>query len=300
MPDASLKNLDITNLCKIVDCEALDKLDSEFKSYLPKVDQLFKNTDHDEVLATAIENSSEPLDAYLYLTSLVAIGVAAMPVTIAVLGLTTIYGSYNFHSSKKKLNEEKKQNIDFFQLSELRILAANEMIKRLREEIDTAELKAIRSRGLVPDAKPEPKPEPASLLKASVQGARTSIALFGAYYLSVAWILDQIGMAVIASAMMGPIGLAIAGGVVLLIGLYCAYAHYKATEMTNLITHEKNKITATVQAKKDECHDLYVLQQNPGPRPGSRFFQPAQAVALTSHDTPTPISVPLQQAIGPR
>jgi hypothetical protein len=187
---------------------------------------------------------------------------------VAVMILLLGYYIYNCGGNEVKHREKVDSDIHFFQLQQLRYMAADELSGRLRiSNPACAEYKVLKTQESAKDAKPTPVSKGCSIFT----GVKVGVCFFGGYYLSAAWICEMVGIVITAGIMLTPWGMAIEGGIAILLAIYCAYDHYKANQSANLIEFEKTKITNKVAAKRDECQQLLGVDSQK-----QRFFKPQE------------------------
>jgi hypothetical protein len=83
------------------------------------------------------------------------------------------------------------------------------------------------------------------------------MTLFGTYYIGANAIIGAFGAATIASAMIGPIGLGIAIGVCLGIGLFFAYKCYQTCKENEKTKKYEKILCAQLDTKYKKCHQLH-------------------------------------------
>lgn len=250
-----LEGLSDDKLMTIVKTQDYAKLNPKFIPHLPPSMTLFRSSyegAYDQALEWAISNSSMPLDSFFYITICVTIvGDIGLAIVTGLFGLTAMFGLYNYFSGRVHFQEQKQENIHDFQLLKLQLLAADEFIARLRKETGDREPMVAEA---IDNA---PKTTTCIKLKSSFwKGLGTSITLGMGYYVSAAFILDAIEVTAVATAMLSPMGLGIAIGVSVLIGIYCGYKYYKGMEANQLIDDRKEKLASKLRVKRDECMRL--------------------------------------------
>jgi hypothetical protein len=229
------------DLLAIVKTDHYADLKDEFKPYLCSPKKLFKNSAfefYDRALEESIEGSSAPLDGLFYLTCAVTlVGDTALGLTTGAFGLTILYGMYNYYTNKKRSMEIRQDHIHYFQLGELRLLAADIYLRRMQGDAEPIQVVSdvVAESKSVSDAKSVCM----KVMSSFIKGVNTSTTLMVGYYLSAVWLFEAIQMAAISATLLTPVGLGIAIGVALCVGIYCGYRHYK-----------------TMKAKRDECVDL--------------------------------------------
>lgn len=269
------KKLTDDELLTIIKTDKYDDLKGKFKRYLCSPEQLFKDSPlkfYDRALEESIEGSSAPLDGLFYLTfGVTLVGDTALGLTTGAFGLTLFYGIYNYYMNKKRSMEIRQDHIHYFQLGELRLLAADIYLRRMQgdiEPIQTAMPDVVAESKSVSDAKSVCM----KVMSSFIKGVNTSTTLMVGYYLSAVWLFEAIQMAAISATLLTPVGLGIAIGVALCVGIYCGYRYYKTLQANEVVEHRKDLIHKEVQAKRDACVDLsgfkrglfYAQNQNTG------------------------------------
>jgi hypothetical protein len=206
-----------------------------------------------------------------------SIVVALIPLSIIapILCLSTFVSSIIFYISAYREGKDKaNQTVKDFDLLALKIQCAHELIQRKQSElrhscIDQREIsrlqQAYRDQALPAFAYKSKTPKFSPTLKF---GMLTSSILFGTYYCGLAITLHAFGVLAISAAMLGVVGVSVAIGVAIVIGIFCAYKRYQAIVAQERIDQFKEYQKATLKDLLSESSDLQQM---------ARTVQPEQA-----------------------
>jgi hypothetical protein len=267
------QDLSDDDLLNIIKTDKFEHLYDQYRPYLCSPELLFRAPyaeAYDAALEHAIDNSSTPVDAFFYGTLVVpVVGDIALGILTGAYGLTAALGAYNYFSGRKQYNKAKLEDIHYFQLAQLQLIAADEFKTRVQREVGCSD----EDFPVVHDeCKSVPKAPTffSKLRHSTLKGLGTGFTLSVGYYLSAAWILETIQFTAVSAAMLTPVGLGIAIGLAVLIGIYCGYKHYKSLEANHVIVEQKAVLAHKVQLKRDESVHLSGFKQG--------FFRAKQTV----------------------
>lgn len=179
---------------------------------------------------------------------------------ILVLGLSGLY----FHSTYQELKKEAEKTKRFFILANLKQQCADELIARLSIEIE----KKLINNNVQTEWRVKPVPEPANiqnkieknnlprLRKAISTTMLISTTLVGTYYFGTSTIITAYGLTTLASAMLGPVGLAAAFIFSFALGTYFGYKYYQACKNDEIIKEQQKQINNTNEIKRQQCYEL--------------------------------------------
>ncbi|HTM63241.1 MAG TPA: hypothetical protein VL360_01920 [Gammaproteobacteria bacterium] len=226
-----------------------------------------------ERLIYSISDATSP--SYLVLLSVIgSITVAFIPLTImtAVLSAVAMSTGIFFYASsyqvRKEQRDEIRSKIDF---NAIKILCADEIINRKKSLL----LQPKNTMTDIPVFEYELDSKAQKSRDALGFGLLTSILFFGTYYSGLAILLNSFGLAFIASAMLGPVGMSVALAAAIGIGILCTYVHYKAIINKDKIEKFEEFQKEQIKDKRFECDELDKKLKTLSPQPAKSLSAPS-------------------------
>lgn len=194
-----------------------------------------------------------------------SITVALIPLSIIapILCVTTFISSIIFYIIAYREGKNKsQQTVKDYDLLALKIQCANEIIQRKHKILASSpgyrgEISAMRQiyrDNEFPAFTYKSKSDKVSpTLKF---GMFTSSLLFGTYYCGLAILLNAFGVLAISATMLGVIGVSVAIGVAIGIGIFCAYKRYRAIVAQEHLDQFKEYQQTILKDLRYECHHL--------------------------------------------
>lgn len=242
---------------------------------------------------------STPIDVLsLVLAASEVILVSALPIiTPIALGASLIMAGIYFWKTSKRAAQQSLETQDFFQLTQLKMQMADELIESLEADIgklanNRAEEQQILSR--VKAIKSEinhidKKPELPSKLSAALVGMTTLGILTATIYYNISLTLGVYGLLAASAALTGFVGIGIAVLAASVIGIYTAYQYYQRGKVLNEIASQKESKTCALNLKTKKCQQLLTIKET------LKILTPQPA--LESKDDITPPKEPEPQAV---
>lgn len=263
-----LNQLTINELFEILDCDDLDELTTifepfKYKKLISYQKKLFKIKDTNNLnpsLLSAMDDASTPVYVLWGLTGIIGTGVAATAISMVSLGLIPIIGGVYTYYAYKKHQDKISDWTSTFQLSYLKLEAANKIMTSLgAHPMKNSKNQFIKAVNL--GVRHYKKTANVSAVSSLGVSFTSGLTLFGCFYLGISSIIESMGFAAIASLLSGPIGVGVAIGVSLLLGLYIGYKHYQSEKNSQAINSCQKMISSKINRKKIECHRLKTLSE---------------------------------------
>jgi len=244
-----------------------------------------------------------PIDLYWALISLFSLGSTLIPLAVIFGTITVLVFISTIYFRNKKLNSETEKNNSLVEFYSLMLQAAEYLRKLLRKENGVD--KHVRRKKLNPSKIVPHIEDPQITNQEDVQGPSlsgyafsygvSSIFLCMTYFWGIAEIVTTLGIFAGASALLiTPMGLGIACGIFLGIGLYMAYRRYQAEVGKQFMEQKISDLRNSINLTLDQCNDLQVEQNSLQHSSESKEKQTAAPVrqVLEEKVVSTPIPLP--------
>lgn len=243
----------INDLKKLNECRYY-----EFLVHEQKVFEIKKSTPIFQSIYDAISMTGSPIDIFWALTSIISLGVAALPLSFLFLAGAVCVGSYYFYSSYNTILTNREEWNAYFQLASIKLNVCDEIISRYASQGYYLEDHNTGNTSFAVNVKSATNISKSRSIAVSV--GTTSI-LFASYYLGVGSVLGSLGFLAISGAMMGPIGLAVAGAVAISVGIFLGYQHYQSRKNIQMIKAAKASTKNRLKSLIAKCNHLKSIEE---------------------------------------
>jgi hypothetical protein len=226
---------------------------------------------------------SYPLITFTTILSILTLGI--LPLTILTATFLAIVGTVcgtAFYANYTSLKHDDQKNSNYFLLHYIKLTCADELLQRHGIEVEESQYENL------------PSKRRSSQLTYAKQalglGAITSSIIFESYFLCANAIFAAFGFATLAAAMVTPLGIGIALGVSLLLGLYLGYQNYQASVAEQNIKANKKSYGNLLQTKVEQIKELEPdlgLKKSPVPQlflPQRKSSTTLPTIKHVSHD----------------
>ena len=265
-------NFSDEELLALLDCKTLKKIKRRFRhkvkpdlwtSFVQEHDASLHFPDMIEETLFHSINDATNISLLILLTIIGNITLELIPLTIltiacSLITLPTII--IFFISSYRENNQELEKNKKEVDCIVVKMECANELTNRHKASL------AAQSDNQLPPFKYENKHIFAKLRKALGFCLLITSTLFGTYYSGGAILVHAFGAVTASSIMLGSVGISIAFGLALAIGIFCGYKNYQALVKKEEINKYMKYQNEVIDDKRDACSSLHKAEVSPALR----------------------------------
>lgn len=266
------KELSTEQLYKILECENIAKIYKRLKQLAEDgiaydlertINKIRKKYNNDlskqQIMPTVFSilsnETSYPLIVLLTIAQAVTLGFLTLGIlTIGTAIVSLAAGIFYFYTAYRENKIESQQNQDSLDFTHIKLECAKEIIRRDHELNNQHDNNATFAQ--ITFAKPFvfKNENRLRLIKSAITTTfLTASSLFAIYYLTAAVILAAFS---ITTALFGPIGIGVAIGATLLIGLYAGYKQYQSLYNNEKLDAYKAHQAQQLEKKCDQCDAL--------------------------------------------